>query len=92
MDWIKVEDKLPELNQPVLCYSPHLNRYPVQCPYDVCIFKGEYTHSAWDADERKHVLQEAYKWPLFERVDTNNTRTYEYWCPIEPPKTEEEHK
>jgi hypothetical protein len=87
MKWISVEDRLPEIGTPVLCYDEHIYRHPIECNFDVCIYYGEYTHLAYDEKERKSVLQEGYRWPLFDRVDNRITRNYSHWMPLpEPPK------
>ena len=85
MNWINVDDKLPELGSPVLVYYEGIYRYPIDCKFDVAIFKGQYSHSVYDKDIGE--VKEAYKWPLFETVDTNTTRNYTHWMPLpEPPK------
>jgi hypothetical protein len=84
-EWISVDDELPEIGTPVLCYDNSICRYPFDCPFDVAIFKGQYSHSVYDEDVGKVV--EAYKWPLFENIESKFTRNYTHWTPLpKPPK------
>lgn len=81
--WIDVDDRLPELGQPVLVYSPSQYLYPIECYHNVAIFKGQYEHNVYD--EKIGKIRSAYKWPLFEMLETNFTRIISHWMPL-PPK------